>query len=295
MNARLITGGKTSVPAILALYRAYRGEDWNRHDERSESRILQHFAAKDITDVTPKECRAYTFRRLKDGMAANTIRLELNHLRSAAKHAWREEIIAQRPDMELPTSDATRERWLERDEFDALMEAAKEAHVKLYLMLAIVTAARPSHILALTWTQVDFERMRINFRKAGERQTNKRKPIVPMTETLRDMLVTAKALARSEFVIEWRGQPITSIRRAIERAAERAGLEGVSPYVLRHTAGTWMAMDGVPLLEIAERMGHSDINTTRKHYLHFTPDFLARSTAALDVRPKRIGKDDRKA
>jgi integrase len=292
MNDRLITGGQTSVQAILDLYRHSRGDKWDNHNARSHDRILTFFGAYDISDVKPKLCRAYIRQRNNDGMAANTIRLELNHLRTAAKHAYREDVIDRRPNMEFPTSSATRERWLERDEFDQLMGCAIEAHAKLYLLLAVVTAARPSHILALTWDQIDLDRMLINFRKEGERQTSKRKPHIPITETLCDMLIAAKALSRTTYVVEYRGRRVNDIKTAIRSAARRADLDGVSPYVLRHTAGTWMAMAGVPLLEIAERMGHSTIDTTRKHYLHFMPEFLSASTKALDVRPKL--RNDRK-
>lgn len=288
MNARLLTGGRTTIDAIFTLYRNHREAigKRNAHDARSEARILAHFPVTESLDVTPKICRAYAAGRRKQGMSENTIRLELNYLRAALKHAWREEVIDRRPDMELPTSDATRERWLTRDEFDALMEAAHEAHIKLYLLIAIVTAARPSHILALTWDQIDIERGLINFRKAGERQTNKRKPTIPMTDTLRDMLITIRPLARCDHVIEYHERRVQSVKKGIAGAARRAGLEGVTPYVLRHTAGTWMAMAGVPLLEIAERLGHSSIDTTRRHYLHLLPEYMQRSTEVLDVRPR---------
>ena len=66
-----------------------------------------------------------------------------------------------------------------------------------------------------------------------------------------------------------------------------AGVEGVSVYVLRHTAGVWMAKAGVPLEEIAAFMGHSNIEITRKHYARFHPSFMSKSAAALEFRNRR--------
>ena len=151
--------------------------------------------------------------------------------------------------------------------------------------------ARPGAILDLTWDQVDLDRKLIKFLKSGERQTSKRRPTVPITDTLAGLLRSLKTKARTDHVIEFRGRPVRNIYSGVKVAAQQAGIKGVSPYVLRHTSGTWMAMQGVDLLEIAERMGHTKIETTRKHYLHLMPDHQKASTAALDVRPAGLQID----
>lgn len=57
----------------------------------------------------------------------------------------------------------------------------------------------------------------------------------------------------------------------------------LSPYVLRHSAGVWMAQAGVDLAEIAEYMGHESLETTRKHYARFHPDHLRAAGKALEI------------
>jgi integrase len=40
------------------------------------------------------------------------------------------------------------------------------------------------------------------------------------------------------------GRGVASVRKAIGRAATAAGLDGVSPHVLRHTAVSWAMQNG---------------------------------------------------
>lgn len=44
-----------------------------------------------------------------------------------------------------------------------------------------------------------------------------------------------------------------------------------SPRVMRHTAASWLAQDGVPLYDIQHLLGHEDPSTTQR-YAHLAPD-----------------------
>lgn len=64
-------------------------------------------------------------------------------------------------------------------------------------------------------------------------------------------------------------------------AVARAGLRGVTPHVLRHTAAVWMAEAGVPMTEIAAYLGHSDSRITERVYARFSPDYLRKAAAGI--------------
>ncbi len=66
-------------------------------------------------------------------------------------------------------------------------------------------------------------------------------------------------------------------------ATRKAGLAGVSPHVLRHTAAVWMAEGRVPMDEIAQYLGHDDSRTTSKIYARFSPDYLRKAANVLDL------------
>jgi Phage integrase family len=136
--------------------------------------------------------------------------------------------------------------------------------------------------LQLTWDRVDFHRGTINLDDPERDRTQKGRARVAMNPTVRDALIEARRHATSPFVVEFEGKQIQSIKGALKRAAERADLEA-SPYVLRHTAAVWMAEDGVPIPEIAQILGHTDVNTTYRVYARFSPQHQQRAVASLQV------------
>jgi len=70
------------------------------------------------------------------------------------------------------------------------------------------------------------------------------------------------------------------IRTAFQKALERAEIKGFRLHDLRHTCGSWLAMNGATLVEIKEILGHSDIKTLR--YAHHSPGHLRGAVARLE-------------
>jgi len=64
--------------------------------------------------------------------------------------------------------------------------------------------------------------------------------------------------------------------RRMAAACEAAHIEPpASFHDLRHTYGSMLAMEGVPLHVIAEALGHSDTRMTQRHYAHLQPSYVA--------------------
>jgi integrase len=243
-------------------------------------------------NITIDLCEDYIARRKAQGYAADTVRLEMAYLRAVLRHAADRQVIPVAPKIPVPAPGKPRERYLSPDEVAWLIEASPEAHMKLFIALSVATAARPSHILQLQWEAVDFEHKLIDFAKVDKAAGNKQRPRIPMNTTAERELRNALLLRRTAYVIEWRGKPVETVKTGIRRASERAGLSDVTPYVLRHTAGVWMAKAGVSIEKIAAYMGHSNIEITRRHYAHFQPDFMGDAAGALELQPQKINMID---
>jgi integrase len=151
--------------------------------------------------------------------------------------------------------------------------------VRLFVVLALTTAARKEAILELPWARVDFERGIIRLGDGIGRR--KGRATVPLHDLARPYLMEARRAALTERVIEHGGRPIGSIRKGFEMAVARAGLKDVTPHVLRRTAATWMAEAGVPMSEIAQYLGHSDDRVTQRIYSRFSPDHLRRAATGI--------------
>jgi integrase len=189
--------------------------------------------------------------------------------------------------IERPPQPKTEKRRLTREEIRALIEAAEYPHIRLYAILIYSTAARTGALLDLIWPRCDFDRNLIDLRNHNIKTPHKGRAIVPMTNMARKALLEAQQYARSDHVIEWAGKPVKKVKRGLAMAAKRAGLGPVNPHMLRHSAATHMAEDGVPMEEIQQYLGHSDISTTREIYARFSPDYLRRAAQALDFEMEK--------
>jgi len=228
--------------------------------------------------IDRSQCRRYASARVAMGVGPGTIRRELGTLRAGVR--WARPLA--RAVFLFPANPQPKERHLTRDEYRALIAAGeKEPHIKLFAILALSTAGRAQAILDLTWDRVDFERGII--RLSGEAGRRKGRATVPMTQEARNALLMAKEGALSDFVIEWAGHKVGSVKKGFAAACRRAGIAGVTPHVLRHSAAVWMAEAGVSMPEIAQYLGHSNSRTTEMVYARFSPDYLRKASKALET------------
>lgn len=239
-----------------------------------------HFAHLRPDQITRDVCRRYRDERYAAGRKANTVRKELEVVRAALNFHKRGEKAV----FELPPPPPPKERFLTKDEVRALLKAARRfPHVRAFIALSIATGARQSALLELTWDRVDFKRgiIRLARGEAADEQM-KTRAIVPMNKRAKRYLRVLREAATCNHVIEWGGHRVLSIKKGFKACAERAGVKGVTPHVLRHTAASWLAMAGVPMFDISRYLGHSDTRVTERRYAHLSPEHLRRAAEVLD-------------
>lgn len=239
-----------------------------------------HFAHLRPDQITRDICRTYRAERYAAGRKPNTVRKELEVVRAALNFHKRGEHAV----FELPPPPPPKERFLTKDEVRRLLKATRRfPHVRAFIALSIATGARQSALLELTWDRVDFKRGIIKLARgeAGDEQM-KTRAIVPMNKRARRYLRVLREAATCNHVIEWGGHRVLSIKKGFRAACLRAGVKGVTPHVLRHTAASWLAMAGVPMFDISRYLGHSDTRVTERRYAHLSPDHLRKAADVLD-------------
>ena len=281
----------TESVTVADLWQAYRDHLGDRPAAKTLGytglAILPHFGHLRPSQITIQQSRDYTAARTKAGRKKGSVWTELGHLRSCLMWAQKIGWIDRAPYIERPQKPAPKDRYLTHAEIDRLLAADCAPHIRVAILLMLTTAGRVGAILDLTWDRVDFERSVINLR-VDQEGPRKGRAVVPMNASLRAALLVAREAALSDQVVEWAGGRVASIRKGFEAAVTSAGLVGVSPHVLRHTAGVHMAAAGVPMTRISQFMGHSNTATTERVYARFAPDHMADAAAALDFGKLRV-------
>ena len=274
--------GALTIATLWGAYADHLGDRPTGLNMASQGKaVLPHFGALRPDQITKADCDAYTAIRRAAGKSDGTTHTELGYLRATMAWAQKNGLIERAAPVHAPPKPAPKDRWLTHDEIRRLMAAEAEPHIRLAIVLLLATAARTGAILDLTWDRVDMERGQINLRLDAD-GPRKGRAIVPINGMARAALTAARAAAMSDHVVEWAGGGIKSILKGFTATAARAGLAGVSPHVLRHTAAVHMVAGGVPMHKVSQYLGHSNTIITERVYGRFAPDHLRDAAEVLD-------------
>ena len=271
-----------SEPTIGYLLDRYR----NEHGVKTRSLETIDFHLKALKpffgDLLPSHVSNRLFEEYakeRSKYSNGTVLRQLGTLKAALRYAAGNRWIASLPPFKMPVrKPPPRDLWLTREQVATLLSKAKSPHLRLFILLAVSTAARSGAILDLTWAQINFKEHLIDF---GRGWGNKHRAIVPMNNDVYEALKIAKELAQTNYVIEFNGKNIQSVKGAFWLLCNDCGIKA-SPHVLRHTAATWLVMDGVPLREVARLLGNSEAMVEQVYGKH-SPDYLRRAVDALSV------------
>lgn len=234
-----------------------------------------HFGHLVPEQVTRESCKSWITKRRNMGIGDGSIRKGLGIMQAALnRHLGK----ANPAVIERPAPPPGKDRFLTRDEVGRLLDGCGSRHVRLFVILAIATGARGVSILDLTWDRVDMRARTIDF---GASVGNKRRPVTKMNRDAFEALTEARQDAICPYVVHYEGRKVQSVKKAFARAVQRAGLDGVTPHTLRHTAATWMVMAGVSTVETARALGISE-KMVETRYGHHHPDFLSRAARATE-------------
>jgi integrase len=172
-------------------------------------------------------------------------------------------------------ADSARLRWLTVDEAQRLQNAAPE-HLRILVAAGLNTGCRAGELLALRGG--DFDPRSKTLLIADSKSGKPRR--VPLTDdglTLFERLTAGKPEDEPLFL---RADGSSWYRVALVRAMRTAcGDAKVRPaatfHTLRHTYASHLVQAGVPLIFVAEALGHSDARMVTKHYGHLAPSHVA--------------------
>lgn len=215
--------------------------------------------------------QGYEGKRPCSASTTNQYLAALSHVFTLAMKEWEwvdDNPVTKVRRCKLP---AGRTRFLSDTEREKLLEVCRDSpcpYLYPLVMLAICTGARFGEIINLRWVDIDFERrvMRLEQTKNGEKRAVPLAPpayieVLKLRENCRERAVWV--FARSN------GQGPFTVKKYWEAAKEESGLQDFRFHDLRHTAASYLAMNGASLLEIAAVLGHKTLQMV-KRYSHIT-------------------------
>ena len=239
-----------------------------------------------LADVSPSllaECRDKLGREItargKHRSSASVVRYlaALSHAFTIAikEWGWMEDNPMRK--VTKPKESRGRVRFLSDAERVRLLKVCHESrNPYLYpvVVLALSTGMRQGEILGLTWDDVDLNRGRaiLHETKNDERRA------VAITGHALELLKELSKVRRidSNFLFPSKGsgrKPI-NLRAPWEVALKRVDIEDFRFHDLRHSAASYLAMNGASLAEIAEVLGHKTLQMV-KRYAHLSEGHTA--------------------
>ena len=285
---------------------------------------LGHFKLKDIKpshvqqfiqqlSETPKEKRNGQADGNGETLSPSSIRRYLTVLQSIFKQALKLGLISESPAkverLTLPKAQAPKIEIFTKQEAAQMLEALENEDLQFQtlIQLAIFTGARRGELVALKFSDVDFEQRKITIERAAYKIKGKplaTKPpkdyetrTVTINESCVELLKMLKAekieqaqRLGSQWVVgnwvftQWNGEmmnPMTPTKQ-FSKFLERHGLQHRKFHSLRHTSATLLLYAGVNIKQVQGRLGHGDIETTNK-YLHLIEEADVEAVNKLDI------------
>jgi integrase len=207
----------------------------------------------------------------------------ISHVLRVASREWY--WIPANPMDQVPRlkENNARDRYLSEDELKCLMNAceiSESADLRLAVLLTLTTGARHMEVLGLTWKDVDLASATVTFRHT-KNKTHRAVGLVPdLVAMLRERRGIGAALV---FPSPHDPTKPIDLRSAWETALRRAEIADFRWHDLRHTAASYLAMEGASAPEIAAVLGHKTLAMV-KRYAHLSPQHTARVATRIGNR-----------
>ena len=192
------------------------------------------------------------------------------------------------------------------EEFEKFINCVNDRTYKCLFILLYYTGMRRGECLALKWS--DFHDSKISINKSITRKTDKgdyeiKEPKnvfsirdITLNRSLNDYLLQYKEeeMKIKGFSDDWfifgRIYPLAenTITRMKDRAIKKAGVKRIRLHDFRHSHASNLIANGVNIVAVSKRLGHSDINMTLSKYTHLLQKSDDELTENLEICSQNV-------
>jgi integrase len=240
-----------------------------------------------LREISAEHVDRFVSERLSQ-VRAVTVDVELRTIKAAFNVARRWELLEKNPvvGVKRPTIPERPPTFFTKTQFAELMKAIDADWLREIVRFAVLTGLRLGEITHLQWPQVDFDRKVIAVQSSRTFRTkNGKRRVVPMSDSVHELLKAIRARSDTEYVFSIKGKRISEswVTHRFKKAVVKAGItDDLHFHSLRHTFASWLVQDGVSLYEVQKLLGHSSIAVTQV-YSHLQPEQLHATVNRLNV------------
>lgn len=253
-----------------------------------EGHLQQAFGSTRLANIRKMNIQHYITKRCSEVAPASVVK-ELNVLKHLFGLAVDWEIVPLNPCHRIkpPRVPAGRVRYLQPTELRSVLDACAD-WLRPVIALLVATGMRRGEVLGLRWLDVDLKGNRI---------------LLPQTKNGEGRIVYLNRIACDALDSLPDGRPIDhvfsaqqgvtpeAVSMAFARACRSVGIEDFRLHDLRHTAASWLRMQGADIHTVAQLLGHKDLRMAAR-YQHLSPAFLADAVAKLETAYQLTAPED---
>ena len=286
---------------------------FSSYTQMVKGKIVPYFRKTGVKlgELQARHIQSFYLYELKT-VCPNTVIHEHANIHKALKYAVKMDLIPYNPadKVERPKKQKYIADYYRLEELEQLFEATKYHPYSLLIQITAFYGLRRSEALGLRWDAIDFERNTVTIRHivtnakidgkceivcADRAKTKSSLRSLPLVANIREKLLALKEQQKENKRIcgncynrEYDGYVFVDVMGNIfnprnlssnfSKLLEMKGLRHIRFHDLRHSCASLLLANDVPMKQIQEWLGHSDISTTANIYSHL--DYKSKLTSA---------------
>ena len=286
---------------------------FSSYTQMVKGKIVPYFRKTGVKlgELQARHIQSFYLYELKT-VCPNTVIHEHANIHKALKYAVKMDLIPFNPadKVERPKKQRYIADYYRQEELERLLEASKDHPYSLLIQMTAFYGLRRSEALGLKWDAIDFERDTITIKHivtnakidgkceivcADRAKTKSSLRSLPLVSNIREKLLALREQQKENrrvcgncyskkydgyVFVDAMGNILNprSVTANFSKLLEQNGLRHIRFHDLRHSCASLLLANDVPLKQIQEWLGHSDIGTTANIYSHL--DYKSQITSA---------------